>query len=101
MRSSLSVRETAFLLQESEMVVRRRIDAGALACVGFRATSDGRLLRRLDPASVEAAFPEDATKRLRRLLMGALLAGRCQVPTPPTRWSKPAPLAALAEALRG
>src|SRR5712692_8466902 len=92
MRTCLTVREAAFLLQRSEMAVRRMIDAEELRCLGDWETIDGRSRRRLSPDSVREHFPRDGSYQLRRLAMGAILAGRLQVPAPPGRWGAPAPL---------
>jgi hypothetical protein len=98
-RTHLTVRETAFLLQASEMVVRRMIDAGELRCVGGWATADGRMRRRVSPKSVLEHFPSDGSHRLRRLTMGAILAGRFKVPPPESRWGPPAPLGVVVDML--
>lgn len=92
MRTFLTARETAFLLQRSEMVVRRMVDAGQLRCLGDWETATGRRRRRLSPESVREHFPDDGSRELRRLAMGAILAGRLNVPAPAGRWGAPAPL---------
>ena len=100
-RTFLTVREAAFLLQASEMTVRRRVASGALALAGQWATADGRQRCRVSPESLTANFPADGTYRLRRLLLGAILSGRLVVPTAASRWGTPASLETAAEALRG
>jgi hypothetical protein len=92
MRAFLTVREAAFLLQRPEMAVRRMIDAGRLATVGDWQTADGRCRQRLSPESVRAQFPSDGSYELRRLAMGAILAGRLKAPAPASRWGAPASL---------
>jgi hypothetical protein len=91
-KRSLTVRETAFLLQVAEMKVRRLIDCGAIRRAGGGRTADGRKRQWVDPESVCELFPEDASYRLRRLALGAILAGGFVVPAPPTRWASPRPL---------
>jgi hypothetical protein len=98
-RTHLTVRETAFLVQASEMVVRRMIDADELRCVGGWQTVNGRARRYLSPESVRAHFPNDGSYQLRRLTMGAILAGRFKVPPPESRWGPPAPLSIIVEVL--
>src|SRR5205814_932502 len=92
MRTFLTVREAAFLLQRPEMAVRRMVGAGELRCLGDWDTANGRRRRRLSPESVREHFPLDGSRELRRLAMGAILAGRITVPAPPGRWGAPAPL---------
>ena len=92
MRTFLTVREAAFLLQRPEMAVRRMVDSGELRCLGDWETADGRQRRRLSPESVGEHFPTDGSRELRRLAMGAILAGRLTVPPPAGRWGAPAPL---------
>jgi hypothetical protein len=99
MRTFLTVRETAFLLQRPEMAVRRMIDAGQLCCLGDWKTTDGRRRQRLSPDSVRERFPTDGSYQLRRLAIGAILAGRLKVPAPESRWGPPAPLELIADAL--
>ena len=91
MREALTVRETAFLLQTSEMAVRRMIAGGWLMLVGERRTADGRRFCQVSPESAQAHF-SPAKPQLLRLIMGAILAGRFGVPAPATRWGTPAPL---------
>ena len=91
-RTFLTVREAAFLLQRPEMMVRRMIDSGQLRCLGDWQSTDGKRRRRLSPESVREHFPKDGSRELRRLAMGAMLAGRLTVPTPASRWGAPAPL---------
>lgn len=89
------------LLQRPEMAVRRLVDGGRLARVGDRRTADGRRHCRINPSSVVELFPADGSERLRRLFMGAILAGRFVVPAPSSRWGAPMSLQAAAEMLRG
>jgi hypothetical protein len=89
MRTFLTVREAAFLLQRSEMAVRRMIDAGQLRSLGDWETESGRQRRRLSPESVRQHFPNDGSRELRRLALGAILAGRLRVPAPAGRWGAP------------
>jgi hypothetical protein len=77
------------------------VPAGRLRIVGEWTTSDGRQRCRIEPESVEAAFPSDGTRALRRLLLGAILAGRLRVPAPESRWGMPVSLEVAAEVLRG
>lgn len=88
----LTVREAAFLLQRPEMMVRRMVDSGQLRCLGDWQTTDGKRRRRLSPETVREHFPKDGSRELRRLAMGAMLAGRLTVPAPASRWGAPAPL---------
>jgi hypothetical protein len=67
MRTFLTVRETAFLLQRSEMAVRRMIEANQLRCLGNWETVNGSSRRRLSPDSVSEPFPNDGSYQLRRL----------------------------------
>lgn len=97
MRGFLTVRETAFLLQKSEMVIRRMIDTSQLACLGEWETSDGRARRRISPESIREHFPDDGSYQLRRLAMGAILAGRFTVSAPANRWGPPAPLSIVVD----
>jgi len=99
MRTFLTVRETAFLLQRSEMIVRRMIVAGQLQCLGDWETVDGRRRQRLSPESVREHFPNDGSYELRRLAMGTILAGRLKVPAPAGRWGAPVPLNDVVDAL--
>lgn len=92
MRTFLTVREAAFLLQRPEMIVRRMVESGQLRCLGEWQMRDGRRRRRLSPESVREHFPKDGSRALRRLAMGAILAGRLRVPVPPGRWGAPVPL---------
>lgn len=101
MNSALTVRQASLLLQRPEMAVRRMIDDGRLRLVGDWETSDGRRRCRISPASVQEHFPTDGSERLRRLIMGAILAGRFAVPAPASRWGAPLSLDAAAEAIRG
>jgi hypothetical protein len=91
MRSALTVRETAFLLQLTEMIVRRerRLERVPGHRIMFSA------------ASVDALLPEDGTQQLRRLALEAILNGRFQVPTPEKRWAQPAPLTAFSRRFHG
>ena len=41
---------------------------------------------------VREHFPRDGSDELRRLAIGAILAGRLKVPAPEGRWGAPAPL---------
>lgn len=82
-KRSLTVREAAFLLQLTEMKVRRMIGCAAIRCVGGGRTADGRTRQWIDPESVRELFPDDGSYRLRRLVLGAILAGRFVVPAPP------------------
>ena len=91
MRAFLTVREAGFLLQRPEMAVRRMIDTGRLETVGDWQTADGRCRQRLSPESVRVQFPDDGSYELRRLAMGAILAGRLKPPAPASRWGAPAP----------
>ncbi len=99
MRTFLTVREGAFLLQRPEMVVRRMVDAGELRSLGDWQMADGRRRRRLSPESVRKHFPKDDSRELRRLAMGAILAGRLTVPRPIGRWGAPAPLQDIVDLL--
>ena len=92
MRTFLTVREAAFLLQRTEMAVRRMVDAGQVRCLGDWETTGGRRRRCLSPESVRAHFPNDRSRELRRLAMGAILTGRLSAPAPATRWGAPASL---------
>jgi len=92
MRTFLTVREAAFLLQRSEMAIRRMIDAGQLRSLGDWETESGRQRRRLSPESVRQHFPNDGSHEFRRLALGAILAGRLRVPPPAGRWGAPVPL---------
>jgi len=92
MRTFLTVREAAFLLQRSEMAVRRMVDGRQLHCLGDWETACGRRRRWLSPESVRQHFPNDGSRELRRLALGAILAGRLRVPAPAGRWGGPAPL---------
>jgi len=83
------------------MAIRRMAASGRLVLLGDWPTADGRRRCRISPVSVRDAFPADGSERLRRLLMGAILAGRFGVPTPASRWAAPLPLEAAAEVLRG
>jgi hypothetical protein len=44
-------------------------------------------------------FPNDGSRELRRLAMGAILAGRLKVPAPAGRWGAPAPLNQIVDAV--
>ncbi len=88
-RGYLRVVETAFLLQMSEMKVRRLADAGELALVG---ETSGRRRIRIEPESVRRKFPADSTYWLRRRTMDAILSGHLRIPGPTSRWSSPTPL---------
>jgi len=92
MRTFLTVREAAFLLQRSEMAVRRMVDAGHLRCLGGWETASGKQRRRLSPESVRQHFPNAGSGDLRRLTLAAILAGRLSVPAPAHRWGAPMPL---------
>jgi hypothetical protein len=51
------------------------IERSELRSLGDWETADGRR-RRLSPDSVREHFPNDGSRELRRLAMGAILAGR-------------------------
>ena len=97
MRTFLTVSETAFLLQESEMKIRRRIDRDELRLVADSTDLAGRRKLKVDPESVRERFPEDGAYGLRRLAMQRILVGRLKVPAPSTRWGEPAPLVEICE----
>jgi hypothetical protein len=97
MRTFLTVAETAFLLQESEMKIRRRIDRDELRLVVDSTDLAGRRKLKVDPDSVRERFPEDGAYELRRLAMKRILMGRLKVPAPSLRWDEPTPLAAISE----
>ena len=92
MRTSLTVRETAFLLQVSEMKARRLVEKAELRLVGQASDLVGRRRIRIDFESVVERFPRNGSFELRRILMYAILAGRLTVPAPSSRWGRPAAL---------
>src|SRR5438034_946548 len=100
MRTSLTVRETSFLLQISEMKVRRMIDMSELGLVGQTTDNAGRRRIRIDPESVREHFPRNPSYELRRLLLYAILCGSSTIPVPESRWGRPAVLSALCTAGR-
>lgn len=75
------------------------IERGLLGCLGAWETSDGRERRRVDPETVIALLPDDGSFKLRRLTIGAILAGRFVVPPVAERWGLPAPLSAAVDFL--
>jgi hypothetical protein len=89
MRSSVSVREAAFVLQQTEMIVRRRDDLHRVP--GHRV--------RFDAESVRAALGR-STDDLAKLALDAIVAGWFRVPAPSTRWGAPASLSIFSEAIR-
>ena len=97
MRTFLTVAETAFVLQEPEMKIRRRIDRDELRLVADSTDHAGRRKLKIDPESVRARFRKDGAYELRRLVMQRILAGRLKVPAPSTRWGEPTPLAEICE----
>ncbi|HLI10872.1 MAG TPA: hypothetical protein VKY65_04670 [Alphaproteobacteria bacterium] len=98
-RQFLTVREASFLLQEPEMVVRRRLERGTLSLLGERRTADGRRHCRVCAASLREALPTQLRGQ-RLLLLSLILAGRFVVPAPAGRWGAPYPLERALEAIR-
>jgi len=90
------VREAGFLLQVSEMKVRRLGDCGVLTLVGAERDGDAQRRIRIDPESVQRALPQDGTSALRLLFLQAILDRRFTVPPPPSRWGLPVGLDAAA-----
>jgi hypothetical protein len=99
MRTFVRPFEAAFVLQASEMQVRRMVDRDLLDLVGAGSGVDRRRTIRIDPESVLRVAGSDQSRELRRLVMRAILGSRVSVPRPSSRWGPPAPLRAVAGAL--
>lgn len=85
-RTSVSVHEAGFVLQETERAVRGRLRRGQIADVGV-----GRGVR-IDAAGLAGLV---AGRPLRELALETILAGRLTVPRPSRRGGPPAGLEVL------